>query len=988
MKFRLLTALWGAEFCELFFKTTARSLLATGNFPDIARRHAVVYSIFTTQADSELISRHPVFQSLSAAGTVELKILGVGEFDPTNPSSHWTIWRKGIEDAKKNGECVIYIMPDVFYASGTLVDWVGAFEKGYRAVFTSVPEVVLETTLQELERRPAVNVQPELNLTVRELTDLLLTHIHPYHLCMLRGSRRWIVHPEFVGYVAGSVGFVQRIMGSHPFCFDPNYFEFNQSYIPLDKLDKIAFLPPTAVSLEPLLKFMNLYYRSWEMTEDRLSSFAWWFNNFASKANDIESAHSYVFPIAGNISRSAMRRLHAQGDIYRSQALAARTIFRVWAKLTELGCDRAAAIVATAHYAGRLRRSRLFEFPLTVLVPNNAALGLDGRQSTNQSALERRKELVLRVYDHCFPGNHALKAGERIVTTASGEIRESKSSFGKVPGSGRILSGPFTHDGITFYVTDFVAAARSPRHDKSRILRKERKGQSGRDQPFADASNRMLIHPSLLGDEKPEFVGQTPLPQLASKAVADFSPHARELEQIVSGYVNATPTWLLKPMSENTTGSATKKSEILRQMVRRSVGPRGQVSGARKVVWVLIDGFRRVSRPSIPSMMGKTRELLLSGRFDDAVVAARNTVEVWRRLGGDFIAQGNFELGIYCRKAALELHPDNLQLRLELVREFFIADRKEEAKSVDGGLIQLWRLLGGDFVAQGLSDSVIFCRRRALELGLGSIQLRMELVRELLMANRIDEANAEAGGLRQLWRDLGNELADQGHSQLAQYCRDRTTEVTLFELKDPILSQFRKIQIEIGLLALREILKDYVTEIGEVVHAEEVSTPLGFLDDFISSSKSAWNPARQLTELLEREPDFSEAWLEKAFCHWEARQAIPALTAALRASQTRPRCSRSDQNLHPHAEAAALVARILESAGLFVGAIDAYRKSLALDEGQIFLRVSAGQLLWKTGYAEEAMKEFSQSMTHGYRLANLPDLPRRLEKLSLSLNAQ
>src|SRR5262245_16149318 len=180
MGFRLLTALWGREFSELFLRATARSLLAVGNLPDLSRRHETVYTILTTEVDAGRLQASPVFHSLSASSKVELQMIDENEFDPAVPSSHWTIWRKGIAAAKEKQEFVIYIMPDVVYASGTLLDWAKAFEQGYRAVFTSVPEVVLESALRELEEHQPVDRRAELNLTVREVTNLFLKHVHPY----------------------------------------------------------------------------------------------------------------------------------------------------------------------------------------------------------------------------------------------------------------------------------------------------------------------------------------------------------------------------------------------------------------------------------------------------------------------------------------------------------------------------------------------------------------------------------------------------------------------------------------------------------------------------------------------------------------------------------------------------------------------------------------------------------------------------------------
>jgi tetratricopeptide (TPR) repeat protein len=130
--------------------------------------------------------------------------------------------------------------------------------------------------------------------------------------------------------------------------------------------------------------------------------------------------------------------------------------------------------------------------------------------------------------------------------------------------------------------------------------------------------------------------------------------------------------------------------------------------------------------------------------------------------------------------------------------------------------------------------------------------------------------------------------------------------------------------------------------------------------------------------LLEDDAGFAEAWLEKAFCHWEAGQLVPAVESALRAVVATPRCIRANHNLHPHAEAALPIAYCLEVAHLPTEASKAYKKSLALEEHQPFARVRLGQLFWRQGLVGEAMKEFTKGMPYGYRLANIPGLPRQL----------
>jgi tetratricopeptide (TPR) repeat protein len=989
MKFRLLTALWGAEFCDIFLRVTARSLLAAGNFPDLSRRHDATYTIITTAADAARIAPHPVFRALAAAGKVELQTIDEGEIDPTNPSSHWIIWRKGIEAAKEKRESVIYIMPDVVYASGTLLGWASAFEQGYRAVFSSVPEVVLETTLRELDERPAVAQRAELNLSVRELTNLFLKHIHPYHLCMLRSGRRWIAHPEFVSHVVRDAGFVQRIMGSHPFCFDPEFFKFNDAYVPLDHLDRIAFLPCTAISLEPFLKFMPHYYRPWTVTEDRLSSFAWWFDHYASDANDLESSHSYVFPLPGAGRRSAaFAGVHAGGDFYRTQCLAARAIFRVWEELGKLGCDRAAELLATAHYAGRLRRSMPLRTPMTVLVPSNAAIQRAGLHCEDGGGAERRRALSRRVRDHCFSGDHRFGVGQRIVTNSEGQVSKAWRIFGNVRNAGKILAGPIDLGGMLIYVTDFIAAPRAMQSKGDRAGRGER--MRGPSAPAADRLKSLLVHPSLV-DESDGAKGEPPVKPAAMgvEASAHCRQAAEQLGKLIKEYVAAEPATPPRAVSETVAEGVSSARvgpiQSLLVAMRTLPGPQAVTGVVRRS----ISAFKvqqtkdEPPPPDVPAVKGAVREHLLADRMEEANAAAGGLVQVWCELAGDLVAQGHVDLGLYCRRTALELNPS---LRQNLVRELLLAGRQEEANSADGGQLELWRALGGDLAAQGHPEPALYCRRRAIEFDPVNSQLHKELVRELLLIDRLEEAKRAASSVPHVWRDLGQELEAQGYPDLAQYCRQQARESKRVE--DASIKRLHNIQVNIGLLALQEILAGYAAAIGvtERCHLESSPGPLACLDQYLAASNESLDPLMQLTRLLEREPDFAEAWIEKAFCHWEAGQVVPAIEAALRAAGARPRCIRREYNPHPHAEAAELVARCLELAGLNEDAIKAYRKSLSFDKGQRFMRVCLGQLLWKQGRVEDAMREFTMGMTFGYRLANLPNLPRRLEEMSLNLD--
>jgi O-methyltransferase len=127
-----------------------------------------------------------------------------------------------------------------------------------------------------------------------------------------------------------------------------------------------------------------------------------------------------------------------------------------------------------------------------------------------------------------------------------------------------------------------------------------------------------------------------------------------------------------------------------------------------------------------------------SAEIAPAGLAGEDLVQFWRVRGGAFAAEGKVEETLHCRRKAVELDPSNQQVRLELLRALVLAGRFEEAKSSDAGLLQLWRILGGGFPSEGRPDLGLFCRRRAVEVEPADPQVRLELVNDVVAAG-VDE---------------------------------------------------------------------------------------------------------------------------------------------------------------------------------------------------------------------------------------------------------
>jgi len=115
----LVTAVWGQEYVDTFVRVGLRSLLSQGNIPDLAVEHEVLYTIYTMQPDAQTLERAPAFARLRESANVSLSLFDPREIDTTNYGEHGTFWWRAIDLARRNGEVLFFIIPDLLYASGT-----------------------------------------------------------------------------------------------------------------------------------------------------------------------------------------------------------------------------------------------------------------------------------------------------------------------------------------------------------------------------------------------------------------------------------------------------------------------------------------------------------------------------------------------------------------------------------------------------------------------------------------------------------------------------------------------------------------------------------------------------------------------------------------------------------------------------------------------------------------------------------------------------
>lgn len=406
---------WGQEYVDTFIRAGLRSLLSKGNVPDLASGHDVVYTIYTTHRDADSLEQAPAFARLRETVDVRFSLFDSSEIDTTNYGEHGTFWWRGIDLARRNGEVLFFIIPDLLYANGTLIRWANRFVEGKRAIFTLGPQVVLETVVPELEERFPGPENPY-DLDHDQLLDLLGRHLHPLHAAMRHDERRCPTHPEYDLRLVPRCGMVIRELVSHPFCLDPSFYSALKHYGPEDHLDTLMFEPCSTVSIEPLLKRVHGYYRPWPLDEIRLSNLAGWWDCFTTASCERASHHPFELVRQEDAEwRAARKRAVTAGRFYCLQIIAAGKLYQLFVALRTHRYFRAANILAAAIYAGRLRRRIGVRDRAIILVPTDEALsGPDGNEVRELLRPGRERELLDLISDHVLLGKDEIGSSGRL----------------------------------------------------------------------------------------------------------------------------------------------------------------------------------------------------------------------------------------------------------------------------------------------------------------------------------------------------------------------------------------------------------------------------------------------------------------------------------------------------------------------------------------------------------------------------------------------
>lgn len=457
IRLRLITAAWGDEFIDRFLGVTLRSLAAPNNLPKVAARHKVEYDLYVPPEAAQRIKSHPWFERLSDRVTFRFRLLRPRDFDSANSMSHWTIWRRAIDEATRDDVAVVLVASDHIFANGAMARWADLLEQGYLAVFSPGFQAVDESLTPEIAARfPA---SEPIDYALPDLHRAMLRHLHPIMVSMLRAAPRVIPHREWDLRAVAGKSVLQTVLASHPMAFWPARIRIGENFSPIEKFDRIAFEPCWFIGIEPLFKYLNLYLRPQPMDDAMLSCSGDWAEAFIDPVNVREAAHSYPYPDGAAVAVGEVRRGRLGAEFFIGQLSTSRALFRVWETLKNRGHFAAARWLAGAMVEGRLRRHVAAREPLTILVPEESVIERLPHAQQASLLADGAAMLVGAIRDHLLLGDHRLRPGQWLAEAPDGSIEALSGRRYALASAGELrITKVYSEDGFTIAVIDGVAS--------------------------------------------------------------------------------------------------------------------------------------------------------------------------------------------------------------------------------------------------------------------------------------------------------------------------------------------------------------------------------------------------------------------------------------------------------------------------------------------------------------------------------------------------
>ena len=224
--YHVVTAVWGAEFGNLFLDICVPNQLSPANLAALPAGSR--YRIFTTAEDALWIEADPRLDAVRRQLPVDVVGIPAEEFEdrgkPKRPSNRYkmmtTCHQRAIAEAAGDRAVLIFLSPDIILSEGTMAALVRRHIAGARAVLTTGLRLSRESFMAALGADASARTLPP-----RQLVALALQHLHPWTDSLMVNGRSANEFPTSVYWPVRSgerlEGILVRALHLHPLLVDP-----------------------------------------------------------------------------------------------------------------------------------------------------------------------------------------------------------------------------------------------------------------------------------------------------------------------------------------------------------------------------------------------------------------------------------------------------------------------------------------------------------------------------------------------------------------------------------------------------------------------------------------------------------------------------------------------------------------------------------------------------------------------------------------------
>ncbi len=430
-KVQIITVAWGESYVSELLSMAWRSLLAPGNLPAFARRFQTSYLVFTSEQDRSTIENSPQYSLLSKLLPIEIHTFSPKEMHADKYEWHWIMWRRGLEQARKDGSMVMLVIPDVLYSDGTLQRWGDYLDSGKRAIFSIGTWVSQETFLPAFLARYPLKENDSVAMPRREMLDFLLAHMHPLIAASFRDSGHGIFHAERLTVAVPGEGFMSRMMTSQPFLFDTSHYRSDPTGCPENRFEDMICDDVCVLSAGPMLHLAEFYHQAQPFDDFRISHLSGWSLGNIRPAHRHESYIDYHYPrFEAHKDAQAWEKASGTLSSMRRDFHAAHAIAQIWHHARGQQCQRASGLIALTALRANLKQSVATDGGFTVFLPRDEAFGAWSEDRIKAVFAGSSPEILSVMRDHVLPGRIYLRDGDLLALSDNKDSGKSDVTLG------------------------------------------------------------------------------------------------------------------------------------------------------------------------------------------------------------------------------------------------------------------------------------------------------------------------------------------------------------------------------------------------------------------------------------------------------------------------------------------------------------------------------------------------------------------------------